>query len=103
MAGTEVALRVKYTKSRDYRIVHSDGAMGGMTPRGDFRLEFIVTLPPEITSEEITVAADGKVTSKGMVSESAALIRERQVCVVMSPQSAKSLSEWLSEQVAGNA
>jgi len=96
-------VKARYTKSQDYRIVHSDGAMGGMTPRGEFRIEFIVTLPPEVTSEEIEVGPKGKTKSKGLATDCKDLVRERQVCVLMSMESARNLAEWLSKQVPDNA
>lgn len=99
MGNGEKEVRTKYTYSPDYRTVHADSALGGGTPRGEFRLEFIVTLPPEIIAETITVAEGGKPTKQVLEAESEEIRRERQVCVVMSRDTAKNLMDMIAGQL----
>jgi len=102
MENGEKQLQIKYTYSQDYRIVHADSALGGGTPRGEFRLEFTATLPPAVTGETILVGGNGKVTSQGLQTESNEIWRERQVCVMMSRDTAKNVMELIAKQLGKN-
>jgi hypothetical protein len=102
MGNGEKKLQVKYTYSRDYRIVYADSALGGETPRGEFRLEFTATLPPAVISETLIVGGDGRVTTQALQTESDDIWRERQVCVMMSRDTAKNVMDLIAKQLGKN-
>ena len=89
-----VVMKVGYAK--DHRVVHADSALGGPTPRGEFRLEFATTLPPPVVRNLATIDGDGKIIEQKLESESQELLMERQVTVVMSQVAAKHLLDLLA-------
>jgi len=90
----DVVTKLGYAK--DYRIVHADSALGGPTPRGEFRLEFTTTLPAPIVLEKTTIDKAGKIVQQSLEAESAEFLKERQVTVMMSRETAKNVMVMLS-------
>ncbi len=90
----KVVANIGYAK--DYRVVHADSALGGPTPRGEFRLEFTTTLPPPIVRESATVNKAGKIIHQELEAESAEILKERQVTVMMSRDTAKNILDMLT-------
>ncbi|MBN1686303.1 MAG: hypothetical protein JW852_06585 [Spirochaetales bacterium] len=92
---------VTYTYERhpDYHIVYANGAVGGVTPRGevlfDLFIEF-VGIPDETVH---SVTPDGLGPEIGRKPESPPFTRQSQIGVVMNPGQAKSLGYWLINQV----
>jgi hypothetical protein len=90
-----------YIKSNFFRVIHTDGALGNVTPAG---LIFVGLYSeraaiPQMMVHEITETGqfgvehqDKRVSKKGMV-------REMEVGATMSVDTAKSLITWLQEKV----
>ena len=94
-----------YIKSNFFRVVHASGVHGGISPKGEFQMAFfnertpipqrvyhdiqikdgVASLGPEIESER--VGKDG-------------VIREVDVEVLMSRETAKVVHTWLGERLA---
>ena len=88
-----------YERHPDYRIVYANGAVGGVTPRGeilyDLFIEFVGV--PEETVHSVT--PDGLGPEIGRKPEAPPFTRQSQIGVVMTPGQAKSLGYWLINQV----
>ncbi len=89
----------RYLKSTAFRVIHADGAWGGLTPRGDIHMVLYNERPtiPDVTANELNPDGSlgkeiGKVWKEGMV-------REVEVDVIMSYPTAKALLTWLSTKV----
>ena len=88
-----------YQNADGYRIVPANGAYGGPTTQGDFRIEFYFespTVPSEVTHETV----DGMVGKE--VSRRPAdvrITRHVQVGVAMSFEQAKRLADWINHQL----
>ncbi|MBF0510556.1 MAG: hypothetical protein HQK57_16755, partial [Deltaproteobacteria bacterium] len=98
----EGRIKFDYIKGSYYRVVHVDGVMGGVTPRGDmihlalwnerwpipqqmaYRLEQDGQLGPELTDERISRDA---------------IVREVELGMLMSVGTAKLIRDWLDEQI----
>jgi hypothetical protein len=95
----KVEIEFVYEYDPDYRIVASNGIWGGMTPRGDFRLDFFVesqTMPVRIKN----IVEGGKLGKELSRTPSERLVSRRlQVGVLLSPKEIKSIVGFLNEQL----
>jgi hypothetical protein len=95
-------MNIEYQKPPDYKIIPATGAYGGSTPQGEILCSFFVEYQPPPDSLKLEInPADG--TSKEIYkSEKKSLIRELKVGILMRPDIAKAIGEWLIEK-ANNA
>jgi hypothetical protein len=87
-----------HRRSEDYRTVAANGVHGGITGRGDFRLDFFVEytdLPDSVTH---SVTPDGLGPQIDRSPERPDVIREAQVGVVMQIEQARNLARWILER-----
>jgi hypothetical protein len=94
-------LKFHFHKSTAFRVVHADGAWGGLTPRLDVFMTFYSERPPipQVIVHEIT---DRGLLGQEVRSEREAkdgIIREAEVGVTMDLSVAKSLVAWLQEKI----
>ena len=90
-------------KSNFFRVVHADGAWGGVTPRGFIEVNFYSERQPiprslthSVNLESGTLGAEireARVTKEGPV-------REVEVGVIMDLQCARSVRKWLDDKIA---
>src|SRR5271157_4913600 len=93
-------VKFHYVKSNYFRVVHGDGAFGGLTPRGEV---FLSVYSERAPLPDVTVQA----VEKGQLGPeiidqrkgSDGILREIEVGIVMDLAVAKSLIEWLKERV----
>ena len=95
-------LRFHYIKSNNFRVVHVDGAHGGITPHGYiFFAVYNDRAPiPQVTVHEID--EDGSVTTEDIRDERISkdgIVREVEVGLVMDLATAESLQRWLEEKI----
>lgn len=97
-AGT---ITFHFIKSSQFRVIHADGAWGGLTPRGLIEMNFYSersAIPREIThpvTDESTLGpeiAELRVTKQGIV-------REVDVGVIMDLAAAQALRKWLDDKI----
>lgn len=94
-------LRFEYEKAVQFRTVHADGAIGGITPRGYIHMAFYAERAP------IPKVVVHKITDKGTLGDELLdqrvarkdVFRELEVDVVMDEAAAVSLLEWLTKKV----
>jgi hypothetical protein len=95
----KVEIEFLYEYDADYRIVAANGIWGGLTPRGDFRLDFFVesqAVPEKIKN----IVEGGKLGKELSRTPSARLVTRRlQVGVLLSTKEIKSIAEFLDEQL----
>ncbi len=89
----------RYEKNRDYRVIFANGAIGGVTPRGDVKFDLFIEYvdTPEETVHSVT--PDGLGPEIERTPSGPAFTRQSQVGVIMSPGQARSLAHWLMGQV----
>jgi len=90
---------INYKEAPDYRIIAANGAWGGITPKGDIMMSLFLehgATPLTVTHE----VQDGKLGAESdRDSGGAAITRNLQVGVMMSPSSAEALANWLFGKV----
>ncbi len=93
-AGAEsTTFEIDFTHGRDYRVVHADGAWGGLTPSGGINVAFYAEWKKEPTSI-IYEASDNKLRETKRNGPEH-VTREIQVEVLMTQAGAQALYKWL--------
>ena len=92
-------IQFRHVRSRDYKIVYSSGAFGGVTPKGEFKMDLFIDYSPSPDVITHSVTGDGLGPVIRREPESSPIVREAQVGVVMSVSEAKNLGAWLLQQV----
>lgn len=89
-------IKIKYEKSKDFRSVAATGAWGGVTPQREIICNFFIeqTKMPENIGLEVEIDT-GKIKEIAHKIDVLEHIRELQVGVVMRPDIAKLVGEWL--------
>ena len=92
-------LTFHYQKSNHYRVIHADGAWGGLTPKLGVFLSFFSERPP--IPQTITHAVESGRTLGPEVSHETkeGLIREVEVGIIMDEQTAAALIAWLQQSL----
>jgi|SRR5271156_1348619 len=97
---TPTAVPFHYIKSNQFRVLHSDGAIGSVTPSGLIFMGFYSERAaiPQVLVHEITEGGqvraepDERIGKKGIV-------REIEVGAIMSAEVATTLVAWLQERI----
>jgi hypothetical protein len=90
-----------YIKSNFFRVVHADGAHGGITPRGLIEINFYSErrpIPKSVVHSHTSSGVLGpEITDERVEREG--LVREVDVGVIMGLGTAKSLYTWLADKI----
>lgn len=102
---TPEQVRFFYIKSNHFRVVHVDGAHGGLTPSGLIQMAlFNDRIPiPQQTLHPVTVTDAGKKLGAELQDERVArdgIVREVEVEALMAISVAKTLHTWLGDKIA---
>ena len=92
-------ITIKFTRSKDYKIVPANGCFGGVTPRGEILVEFFEEhFPtPDMVVHELT--EQGTLGPEKVRHTEGELVRELQIGVVLQPNQAESIARWLLGKV----
>ncbi len=93
-----------YIKSREFRVIKVNGAIGGLTPRGDFVMNLWNERAPipQRTVNQLIEVPSGLTIGDEIVESRVirdALVREVEVCCMMDIQTAKTLHTWLTNHI----
>jgi hypothetical protein len=94
-------VRFHYLKSHLFRVIHADGALGGLTPSADifFTLYSQRAPIPQVTVQKIM--PDGQLGDE--ITEEReqkdGIVREPEVGVVMNLATAKAFHQWLTTRI----
>ena len=94
-------IRFHYLKSQFFRVIHADGAYGGMTPHGEIFVSVFSERPP-IPTMMVNRLDDGGRLGDEIREERQSrdgIVREAEVGLTLSVEVAKSLIEWLQQKV----
>jgi hypothetical protein len=87
-----------YLKSNYFRVIHADGAWGGLSPRGDIHIAFYNERAAIPDVSKLAVS-EGKVIAPEEFAASSQLVREVEVDVVVDLVTAKGLQAWLTDKI----
>jgi hypothetical protein len=102
MADTKPPSKIifHYEKGNFFRVIHVDGAIGGLTPTRDVFLSLYsqrVAIPKII---ENNLGPDGNVGAEIKREGKEGIFREMEVGVVLTPAVARQVAEWLNRHAA---
>ena len=98
---TSVRIQAQFVKSNFYRVVHADGAFGGLTASGHIRMAIYSEAQrlPDVITYSLTpgqglaeVSRDPQLTARDMT-------RELEVDIVMTVDVARTVRDWLDGKV----
>lgn len=92
-------VRFFYVKSPQFRVIHADGAVGGVTPRGFIHMAFYSERPAIPQSQQFKVEPDGLISEPYETEGKEGIIREMDVDVIMGKQTAIQLRDWLDTRI----
>jgi len=97
----DARVRFNWQRSNHFRVVHADGAYGGLTPYGNVFFTLYSDHPvfPETTIHSLTEEGALGPELSGEKKLKDGVHRELEVGVVMNLQTAKALQLWLEERV----
>lgn len=87
------AIKIKFRKSNDYKMIPATGAWGGLSPNNEVVFDLFVEKHVYPESIDLEIENGRKVKEKQEVEN--IFIREAQIGVVLRPDIAYSLGEWL--------
>lgn len=89
-------IKIKFRKSNDYKMIPATGVWGGLSPNNEVVFDFFIEkhVNPEFIELEIE---NGKKVGEKKKGEKA-FIREAQVGIVLRPDIAYAIGEWLIEK-----
>lgn len=86
-------------KSNQFRVVHSDGAWGGLTPQGLLSIGFFSERHPIPKEVEYMLHHSGKLGDEQKRKGKEGIVRELEVNVTMSINNARSLVRWIQSHI----
>ncbi len=91
-------IRFHYLKGSDFRTIHADGAIGGLTPRGGLHIAFYAErfAIPTSTEHAVTNRTIGEELPESRVMREG-IVREMSVDVMMTREVAQNLLDWLTK------
>jgi hypothetical protein len=91
-------IKFDYIKSNQFRVVHVDGAHGGVSPKGLIQMAFFSERAP-IPQQETYMLEQGKLGKCKAVKQRDAIIREVEVETLIDLQVAKVIVQWLGDKI----
>jgi hypothetical protein len=89
-----------YLKSQFFRVIHADGAIGGLTPAGGIHVSIYSERPAIPQRQTFVLGKDGSLGQSAQETiVRPGIVRELDVDVVMSIDVARSLASWLDQQI----
>ena len=98
-AGNRISF--DYLKSPHFRVIRADGAIGGVTPRGDIHFALYserAAIPRQTVHELKPDGKLGKQLTDQTVSRGS-IVREMEVDIFLTVETARSLAEWLDVEI----
>ena len=88
-----------YIKSNYFRVIHADGAWGGISPRGDIHVAFYNERAAIPDFSKLVVSSDGRIIAPEQFEATSELVREVEVDIVVDLVTAKGLQVWLADKI----
>ncbi len=97
MPNQEVDFR--YIVEKDYKIHAANGAFGGLTTRGEFKLDFFIEGSPIPNAVSHGLDEKGRLLSETKRDQPQSFDRRIQVGVLLSREHAEGIALWILEQI----
>jgi hypothetical protein len=88
-----------YIKTPLFRVIHSDGVVGGLTPRGYIHVAFYSERGAIPQTQTHTISPEGRLLDPFETEGKDGIVREMDVDVILAKQAAIDLRDWLSSRI----
>jgi hypothetical protein len=89
-----IKIKFAYIKPEKYDVYYINGAYGGFTPRGELLCNFFFEYV-QLPREEVATVKDNRLSAIETDVPKNEVQRELRVGLVMMPQEAKNLADWI--------
>ena len=89
----------RYVKANFFRVIHADGAWGGISPKGDIHIAFYNERAAIPDSSSFMVSTEGKVVQPERFDAASKLVREVEADVIVDLSTARALRAWLDTKI----
>ena len=97
---TQEGVEIHYIKSRNFRVIHVDGAIGSITPRGYVHATIFSERAAIPRKGFRGLADDGKSLSPEVYTEGRkGIVRELEVDLMLDPNSVRQIRDWLDRRL----
>jgi hypothetical protein len=88
-----------YIKSHLFRVIHAEGAIGGLTPSREIFFSLFNERGALPQSIEYSISPDGKLGEESRREGKTGIVRETEIGILITAENAKKLSDFLLEQI----
>jgi hypothetical protein len=88
-----------YLKSPNFRVVHVDGGLGGVTPRGLIHLAVYSERPAIPQTQTLAISPEGKLGEQLGAESKEGIVRDVDVDLMMTKQTAIEIRDWLDGRI----
>lgn len=96
--GIPTSIKVYYEKGKLFRVIHVDGALGGLTPSRNIFVSLYSQRDPLPTVIEQRFSPDGTLGEEISREGKTGLFREMEIGLVLTAPVARELAKFLTEQ-----
>lgn len=93
------SFKFHYIKSNLFRVVHAEGAIGGLTPSREIYLSLFNERGAMPQMIQFAISPDGKLGEEIAREGKDGIVREMEIGILISAKSAKNLSDFLLQQI----
>ena len=99
VSGMPQRVKFFYIKGQHFRVIHVDGSIGGLTPRGLLHIALFNERPaiPQMTEHGFT--EEGYLGDATVQEGKEGIVRELEVDILMSRATAVEMRDWLSNRI----
>lgn len=101
MADTKKTIDFHYIKGVDFRSVHVDGAIGGLTNKGFLHIALFAERSPIPQKTSHKILPDGSLGDEILESRESktGIVRQMEVDLIMNEETTRDLRIWLDQQL----
>lgn len=95
------SVKFHYLKATQFRTIHADGVIGNVTPRGNIHMAMYSerpAIPREMVHKINPDGTLGEIDEKETIVREG-IVREMEVDVLMNIEIARSIKNWLEDQI----
>jgi len=92
------SIQIHYHKANFYRVIHADGALGGITPTRNIFVSIYNQRTPLPMMIEQRFSPDGTLGDEIRREGKTGLFREMEIGIVLTPAVAREIAKFLNEQ-----